>query len=122
MIKEFIKYCTAGGFATIVHYLVFLAAINSLLWMPWQATLLGATAGALVAYTLNYRYTFISEAAHSKLLPRFFTVAAIGIIIQTLIVAIFNQHWHLHYLAAQIIATATGLILTFLINRFWTFT
>jgi putative flippase GtrA len=36
-------------------------------------------------------------------------------------VAILNQHWHLHYLLAQLIATGFGLILTFLINNFWTF-
>jgi quinolinate synthase len=40
---------------------------------------------------------------------------------QTLIVAGLSQHWHLHYMLAQIIATGLGLILTFIINRFWTF-
>lgn len=121
MRKQFIKYCTAGGFSTLIHYMVFLLAIKMMFWSPWQATLAGATIGALTAYILNYRYTFSSKIAHRRILPKFLITAGLGVIIQTLIVAGLSQHWHLHYLLAQIIATGVGLILTFIINRFWTF-
>ncbi len=121
MRKQFIKYCTAGGFSTLIHYLTFILAIKILCWPAWQATLLGATIGALTAYLLNYHYTFSSKIAHARILPKFLITAGLGVIIQTLIVAGLSQHWHLHYMLAQIIATGAGLILTFIINRFWTF-
>ncbi len=121
MRKQFIKYCTAGGFSTMVHYMVFLLVIKTLPWPAWQATLVGATIGALTAYILNYRYTFLSKIAHTRILPKFLITAGLGVIMQTLIVAGLSQHWHLHYILAQIIATSFGLILTFIINRFWTF-
>jgi len=121
MLKAFIKYCTAGGFATIVHYALFLIVIKAMAWPAWQATLLAASVGALVAYMLNYHFTFLSSAKHATLLPKFLVVAGLGVIIQTLIVAIFSNYWHVHYLISQIIATIIGLVLTFLINRFWTF-
>jgi putative flippase GtrA len=121
LIKAFIKYCTAGGFATSVHYAIFLVAIKLMAWLPWQATLLGASAGALVSYILNYHFTFFSKASHAALLPAFLMVASLGVITQTMVVAVLSQYWHVQYLVSQIIATIVGLVLTFLINRFWTF-
>ena len=119
MIKSFIKYSSAGGLATAVHYLIFLLAIHLMLWAPWQSTHLAGCIGALTSYSLNYRYTFLSQAAHRKILPKFLLVAGVGIIIQTLIVAALSPH--LHYLLAQLVATFSGLILTFIFNRYWTF-
>lgn len=119
MIKSFIKYSSAGGLATVVHYLIFLLAIHLMLWAPWQSTLLAACIGALTSYSLNYRFTFLSQATHRKILPKFLLVAGVGIIIQTLIVAVLSPHSH--YLLAQIVATSSGLILTFIFNRYWTF-
>lgn len=121
LIEPFIKYTSAGGLATAVHYVIFFIIIHIMSWVPWQATLIASTGGALVAYILNYHYTFSSKVRHSTLLPKFLVVAVLGVLAQTLIVAILNQHWHFHYLLAQIIATGFGLILTFLINNFWTF-
>lgn len=127
MLKTFIQYSTAGGIATVFHYICFIIAVKSLLWQPWQATLLGASIGAFVSYVLNYQFTFAvqikdnAEAKHTLLLPKFLMVASIGVIIQTLIVAGLSHCQQVNYLIAQIIATIIGLILTFLINRFWTF-
>ena len=119
--NRFIKYTTAGGLATVVHYVIFLAVIQATSRPPWQATFLASIIGALVAYILNYHYTFMSKIGHFTLLPKFLVVAVLGVILQTFIVAVLNQHWHLHYLLAQLIATGFGLVLTFLINSFWTF-
>ncbi len=121
LIKPFIKYSSAGGLATTVHYLIFLFVIYSASWVPWQATFLGASVGAFIAYLLNYHYTFASTSNHLTLLPKFLIVATLGVLIQTAIVAMLTQHWHLYYLLAQLIATCLGLIVTFLINNFWTF-
>jgi putative flippase GtrA len=121
LIELFFKYTAAGSIATAVHYAIFLALIDFSFWIPWKATLLASSVGAVVAYVLNYHFTFYSTAIHRIILPKFLLVAALGVLIQTLIVAMLNQHWHLHYLLAQLIATCIGLIVTFLINDFWTF-
>lgn len=119
LIQSFVKYTIAGGFATFTHYTIFLTSVNIFSWIPWKATLLASACGALIAYMLNYYHTFSSNAKHSLMLPKFLIVASLGVFIQALIVAIFSIH--LHYLLAQLIATVVGLILTFIINRFWTF-
>lgn len=119
LIQSFTKYTFVGAFATFIHYAIFLISIHFFSSIPWKATMLGATGGALLAYLLNYHHTFLSHAKHSVLLPKFLIVASFGVFIQTLIVAIFNPQ--IHYLLVQLIATAVGLILTFVMNRFWTF-
>jgi len=121
LIERFIKYCTAGSFATALHYAIFLTLIHAAAWIPWKATLLAASIGALAAYILNYQFTFYSISKHQITLPKFLLVAAVGVVIQTLVVAILSQHWQLHYLLAQLIATCIGLIVTFLVNHYWTF-
>lgn len=119
LIQSFTKYTFVGAFATFIHYAIFLISIHFFSSIPWKATMFGAAGGALIAYILNYHHTFLSHAKHSVLLPKFLIVASFGVLIQTLIVAIFTPQ--IHYLLAQLIATAVGLILTFMINRFWTF-
>lgn len=121
IIKPFLKYTTVGGLATCIHYAIFIGVIRFLAWAPWQATLIASSVGALAAYHLNYHYTFSSVDQHRTLLPKFLAVAVLGVILQTLIVAVLSQQWQWHYLLAQIVATIFGLILTFSINRIWTF-
>ena len=121
LLSTFLKYCGAGGVATICHYLIFFSAVINLHWAPWQATILGASIGALVGYYLNYRFTFINNIAHKKTLPRFIIVASSGIMVQALTMLLLTTRWQFHYLFAQLMATAISLILTFFFNRFWTF-
>lgn len=119
LIQSFTKYTSVGALATVIHYAIFLISVYFFSTEPWKSTMLGAAGGAMIAYILNYHHTFISHAKHSVLLPKFLIVASFGIFIQTLIVAMFSPQ--IHYLIAQLIATVFGLILTFMINRFWTF-
>ena len=101
----FLKYTAAGSLATVVHYVIFFFLIDVVFWIPWKATLLASSVGAVVAYVLNYHFTFYSTSIHQLILPKFLLVAALGVLIQTLIVVILNQHWQLHYVLAQLIAT-----------------
>lgn len=117
----FIKYCGVGGISTLFHYLTFFLTLYLLDWLPWRATLLGASLGALMAYFLNYHYTFANKNKHRKILPVFIAVASLGAIIQTLTMILLNTQWQWHYLLSQLVATLIGLITTFIMNRFWTF-
>jgi putative flippase GtrA len=121
LLEVFLKYTLAGGIATTIHYVIFILLIDFAFWVPWQATFLASSIGAVMAYVLNYHFTFYSTMKHEIILPKFLLVAALGVLIQTLIVAILNQNWHVHYLLAQLIATCFGLMITFLVNNFWTF-
>jgi putative flippase GtrA len=83
--------------------------------------LCGAVVGALIAYLGNHRLTFRSNRAHRSAFSRFVLVALAGAGMQSALVALGTQLLHLHYLLAQGVATGFALLITFVVNRRWTF-
>ncbi len=86
---------------------------------------IGSTAGFIVGmiinYILNRRFTFLSNRAHREAFWRFVTVAFIGMTINSSAMALFTMGMHIHYLAAQVMATIMALTWNFLGSRHWVF-
>ena len=75
-----------------------------------------------MAYLGNRRFTFAdSSTRHRNALPRFLTVAAIGAAVNGLVVWLGSAVLGVHYLAAQGIATGLALLLSYRLNRAWSF-
>lgn len=117
---KFARYTLVGGLATGVHYSFLLSAVERHWLLPPVAAGVGAFLGALVAYAGNRRFTFASDHEHAVALPRFLLVALLGMLLSSSCVWLGEQ-WGWHYLLAQILATGLGLLLTFHLNRRWTF-
>lgn len=117
--RQFARYASAGAVGTAAHYAVFIALVKLGINVA-AASAAGFVAGASINYWLNYRYTFKSEQPHRQAVIRFFTVAAAGLILNTVIVFVLDRtHWH--YLLAQATATIIVLVWNFAANRRWTF-
>ncbi len=120
MPRQFLGYVAVGAIGTGVHYLI-LALLVAAGWHPTLATATGATAGAIVNYALNYRYTFRSRRAHRIAAKRYLAVTAVGWLLNA---GLFHG---LHQLAgeplwlAQIVTTLLVLGWNFAGNRWWTF-
>ena len=125
MIREyilmFIRYGFTGVIATAFHYLVLLCLVELFDIRPWIATGIGAMLGAAVAYIGNRNFTFSSNTPNFKALPRFMIVAVLGAILNSLQVWILTHFFDMHYFVAQVIATTVVLIVTYQLNRQWTF-
>lgn len=117
----FIRYTLTGGVATGVHYAVLLTLVEGFHLKPPPSAVFGALCGALVAYVGNRRFTFASRAPHRRALPSFLFIAAVGAILNGVVVWAGTTLLTLHYLAAQIAATALVLFITYRLNRRWTF-
>jgi putative flippase GtrA len=85
------------------------------------ASTLGAAAGAVVNYWLNYRLTFRSDAAHTRAAPRFFCVAAAGMVVNATLMSVLVDRLHVYYLIAQCVSTGCVLVLGFVVNSLWSF-
>ncbi|MEO8154420.1 MAG: GtrA family protein [Rhizobacter sp.] len=120
MIKSFFRYGLVGGFATAAHYVVLILCVEALLWPACIGSGVGAVTGAQVAFFGNRRFTFAHEGALGPAWVKFQGTALLGALVGMAIVAV-GVHWGWHYLAAQVVATLTGLVLTFAVNRAWTF-
>ena len=118
--NRFLRYALVGAVATAVHYGVLALCVE---WRQWPAALasgFGALVGAQVAFFGNRWFTFDRRGALGASWVRFHVTAGLGALQGMLVVwAGVAAGWH--YLLAQVLATIIGLVLTFLINRRWTF-
>lgn len=117
----FVRYTLIGGIATAVHYAVLVALVEGFDFSPSPSAMFGALCGALVAYTGNREFTFASSALHHIALPRFLVIAAIGAILSGGMVWVGTVMLAWHYLIAQLVATILIMLLTYQLNRLWTF-
>lgn len=118
----FLRYTLTGGGATALHYGLLLALVERLHWPAAPAAMLGAVAGAALAYAGNRRWTFGRSAArHRQALPRFALVALVSAALSGAIVWVGSVRLGLHYLVAQALATGAALLLGYRLNKTWSF-
>lgn len=119
----FIVYAMVGAVGTLVQYAFLFASVSWLhLLDPVKATVIGAFLGAVVNYILNARFTFRqSSGSHQVKFAKFAATAVLGMLLNGLIMHVLNQVMGLNYMLVQLIATVTVLLLTYSINRAWTF-
>ena len=118
--RQFLAFAAVGACGTVTHYATLIAGV-SLGIDPLVASALGWTLGAVVNYSLNYRFTFRSRLSHRQAAPRFALIAAIGLVLNTLLMAVQIGPLGLNYLVAQVFATGAILCCNFLLSRSWAF-
>lgn len=116
----FVRYVSAGAIGTLVHYLTVILCVELFQIVPWVSAAIGASFGAVVNYLLNYHFIFASSQPHRATLPRFMTVAAVSILINTTAVR-WGDQAGMHYLLAQALGTLVALVVGFALNKAWTF-
>jgi putative flippase GtrA len=120
MLRQFLVFASVGAVGTGVQY-VMLIALVAIGANPVAGSTVGFLAGAVVNYMLNYRLTFRSTMSHRRATPRFATIAASALLLNTALMSAAIYWLRLPYLPAQIIATAVVLIWNYVFSRLWTF-
>ena len=115
-----LRYALVGVAATATHYAVLVALVEWARMAAPMAAALRAWLGAQVAFAGNARYTFAGAAVNLVSWLRFQGVAAVGAAVSFGVVAT-GQRAGLHYLLAQMIATVVAMLLTYELNRRWSF-
>ena len=118
--KRFARYVAVGAVATVVHYGVLVAGVESGWFRPPSAAALGAWVGAQVAFAGNAWLTFRGVPASFGAWARFQATALVGAGLSFALVAA-GIRVGLHYLVAQAAATLATLLVTYEINRRWSF-
>jgi putative flippase GtrA len=107
-----------GAIATLVHVLLYVAAVAALGWSPLTANAVGFAVGVQVSFFGHGRWTF-RDAAGSPL--RFWVVAGLGFVINSLFVQLVTVELGLGYgWAIPLIAGVTP-VLTFVLSKLWAF-
>ncbi len=121
ILKQFIKFSGVGVVGTAVQYATLFLLVQFAGVYPVLASTAGFVLGAFVNYYLNYIFTFRSSKSHFEAMPKFFTVATVGLLLNAMIMEFFISFFGLPYIIAQLIATALVLLWNFSANRMWTF-
>ena len=118
--RRFTRYVAVGALATAVHYALLVLVVEVAGWPAFIGSGFGAAVGAQVAYIGNRRLTFAHRGPVAASWLKFQGTAALGALFGMAIVAA-GVRAGVHYLFAQAFATVATLVLTFAINRAWSF-
>jgi putative flippase GtrA len=117
---RFVKFAAVGGIATAIQYAVLVLLVRGARMAPTPASSIGFVLSAGVNYLLNYRFTFQSDRAHGPAVAKFAVLAATGLLINAAIMRLMIGAG-MHYLIAQVCATAVVFLWNFIGNSLWTF-
>lgn len=119
--SQFFNFLGVGAIATAVHYIFLLILVEVFGFNVVLSSGLGAFAGAVTSYILNRKHTFNSTLPHSSTMPKFFAVAGLAVIMNVILMKLFTSFFNLPYFLAQVITTGLLIILTFGLNKLWSF-
>ncbi|UKJ75870.1 GtrA family protein (plasmid) [Azospirillum brasilense] len=118
---QFLLFAVVGCAAAVGHYGVLIALSELAAAPPVLASSAGFLVGGVISYLLNYGHVFRSEQDHLPTATKFVAVAAVGLCVNSAIMWALAQRLGLHYLLAQLTATALVMLWSFGANRYWTF-
>ncbi len=121
IVWQFALFSIVGLFSAIGHYGTLIGLRELVGIEPVTASLAGYLVGGTISYVLNYRFTFRSTKEHREALTKFLGVAAVGFVLNGVLMAAFTGPGKLHYLIAQILTTLVILLWSYSSNRYWTF-
>jgi len=119
--RRFVGFAAVGLVGTAAHYVLLVTLVEGLGADPVVGSVAGFCLGALVNYAMSHRYVFRSDRAHHEALPRFFAVAASGLLWNTALMSLLTHRLGWPYLLAQILTTGLLVVWHYVVNALWTF-
>ena len=118
--SRFVRFAAVGAVATAIQYGLLILLVRGFGVAPTPASSIGFALSAGVNYLLNYRFTFRSNRPHGPAAAKFGLFAGTGLLINASMMHLLVAAG-VHYLMAQIFATAVVLLWNFISNSLWTF-
>ncbi len=119
-VGRWLRFGIVGATAAAVHMGVAVAAVEGTGAHPQVANMLGFAVAFVVSY-LGQRYlTFGGDQAHHVALLRFAVVAGTGALVNLLVAGVLMK-LGLYYAAAIFVGLLTAAVVTYQLNRQWTF-
>lgn len=124
--KRFLKYCVAGGSATVTDFvvlslLVYVVGMNHLPWYVIAATISFLTATG-VNFSISWNWVFKDRKQNMKMqFIKFFVVTVVGILLNNGIIVLMVEKFHWPVLFGKVLATAIIVFYNFIANNLWAF-
>ena len=116
-----LRFGVSGAIATATHVILFASLVELLSVSAVAATSLAFCVSLLVSYGLNYHWTFAASGSHRVMLPRYATVATLGLALNiaiTYLIVDVGGYWYGYALMAVISIVP---LMSFFLSKFWAF-
>lgn len=121
VLAQFVKFGLVGVSNTLITFVVYTLLVRGLDVWYLAASAIGFAVGATNGYLLNSSWTFRGHAGGGRTALRWVIVQGGGLLVDLGLLYLFVGEAHLDKLLGQALATALVVVVTFLVNRRWTF-
>jgi putative flippase GtrA len=118
---QFMKFGVVGVSNTLLTFLIFTVLLKVFGVWYLAASAIGFAAGAVNGFLLNRRWTFRGHVGDSLTPVRWTVVQGCGLALNEGLLYLWVDGVSLDELVGQALATAIVTVITFLVNRAWTF-
>jgi putative flippase GtrA len=119
--RQFVKFGIVGVSNTLLTLAVYTLLLKVFGVWYVAASAAGFLVGAVNGFLWNRRWTFREHVGDALTPVRWFVVQGCGLLLDLALIYLFVEHAGLDKLLGQFCATAVVTVLTFFVNRAWTF-
>jgi putative flippase GtrA len=120
-ISRFVAFALVGGVGTAIQYAVLSFGVALNMAHPVSCSAVGYALGAVANYLLNYRFTFRSKAPHAQAATKYFTVLAVGWVLNLCLMSIFVVRMGWSPWMSQMLTTVIGLVWNYSGSNWWAY-
>ena len=121
LIVQFAKFATVGISNTLITFAVYTLLLKGFDVWYLAASAIGFIAGAVNGFLLNRRWTFRGHVGDALTPVRWFVVQGCGLALNEGLLYLYVDQLGLDKLIGQALSIAIVTVITFLVNRAWTF-
>lgn len=121
MLVQFVKFGIVGVSNTLLAFAIYTVLLKVFGVWYLAASAIGFVVGAVNGFLLNRRWTFAGHVGDSLTPVRWGVVQGCGLVLNEGLLFLFVDGAGIEKLLGQACATAIVTVITFLVNRAWTF-
>jgi putative flippase GtrA len=121
MLVQFVKFGIVGVSNTLLAFAIYTVLLKVFGVWYLGASAIGFVVGAVNGFLLNRRWTFAGHVGDSLTPVRWGVVQGCGLALNEGLLYLFVDGANIEKLLGQVFATAIVTVITFLVNRAWTF-
>jgi putative flippase GtrA len=121
MLVQFVKFGIVGVSNTLLAFAIYTVLLKVFGVWYLAASAIGFVVGAVNGFLLNRRWTFAGHVGDSLTPVRWGIVQGCGLALNEGLLFVFVDDAHIEKLLGQACATVIVTVITFLVNRAWTF-
>ena len=121
MLNRLMRHLAAGGAGTVLYILLVALFVEVAGLHPVASVVVAFFIIVIYTYLINRAWVYAPKEGHAYAIPRFLTVTAVGLFLNTGIMYLIVESLELWYVWGLVATTLVVPPTNFLLNYFWAF-